>query len=198
MSANVTRIYTRQPLFLQTFHGFWEGQMHNPKLRLWQRVFAVAMARSGPNLHTPLEPGELATMLGKRQQDGSLKPVARQKIWEAIEHLTAIGWLDPTSDSRCLVLPAEGFRCGRQGNGKLCPYHSGQSSKVQSDIAVRDYASPIDGESYRAAEKAQARAILRPEIGDMSSPKTGHDHQPAGQGHSASPKTGHLRLAVSV
>ena len=150
--------------YLMSYQAFWEGQIRNNELTLWQRIFAVAMARSEPNLHSPFQPGELARILGRTQLDGSLKPVGRVKVWEAIGHLIKIGWLDVSSDRLCLVLPVNGFACYRPGYKKQCAYHVGESSKVKKEIAVRvrQQEAPIE-ESYRSVENVQARAILRSE-----------------------------------
>jgi hypothetical protein len=121
-----------------TFQGHWEAQIYKEDmLPLWARVHALALARSEPNLHTGIGPNELA-ILGETGPDGSRKPVDRRRLWEAITRLVDLGWLDPTSDRNCLVLPAAGYACGRRGNKKPCAYHTGQHSTVKGDMATVD------------------------------------------------------------
>jgi hypothetical protein len=190
--VTVTRYYNRVSLYLMTFQGHWEAQIYQTTLPLWLRVYALAMARSEPNLHTGIGPQELA-VLGETQPDGSQKPVDRRRLWEAIRRLVNMGWLDPRSDRNCLVLPATGYACERRGSKKPCAYHTGQHSKIKGDIAVVDRQAQdfLEGESYTSAAKVQARAILRPETADKSSGEIGHAEMSAGQALCVSGKSGH-------
>ncbi|MDF1924053.1 hypothetical protein PXH78_09310 [Mycolicibacterium smegmatis] len=161
---------------MMSFNQFWENQAFNTDLTLWQRVFAFAMSRHLPNLHTPFEPGQLEKLLGV-QPDGTVKTIHRQKLWEAINHLKKIGWLDQSSDRECLVLPAEGFATGMRGNNKPCPHHCQEAPAPSNVVFIRDRSvpcsSPNERESNRDEAKRQAREVLRPEKRDMMSPKTG-------------------------
>ena len=187
-----SRYYKRVPLYLMTFHGHWEEQIYQTTLPLWLRVHALAMARSEPNLHTGIGPQERA-VLGETQPDGSRKPVDRRRLWEAIRRLIDLGWLDPISDRNCLVLPAAGYACERQGAKKPCAYHTGRHSKTKGDIAVVDRRAQdfLEGESYTSAAKVQARAIMRPGSADKSSGQIGHAETSAGQTLYVSGKSGH-------
>lgn len=194
-----TRYYRRTPLYLMTYQGFWEEQIYQTSLPLYQRVYSLAMARSEPNLHTGIGPQELA-VLGETQPDGSRKPVDRRRLWEAIRRLVDMGWLDPKSDRNCLVLPAAGYACERRGSKKPCAYHTGQHSKIKGDIpvVVRQAQDFLEGESYTSVAIVQARAILRPEIADKSSGKIGHAEVSARQTGCASGKSGHPKPAEVI
>jgi hypothetical protein len=191
--VTASRYYKRVPLYLMTFQGHWEAQIYQTNLPLWARVHALAMARSEPNLHTGIGPDELA-VLGETQPDGSRKPVDRRRLWEAIQRLIDLGWLDPTSDRNCLVLPAAGYACERRGSKQSCSYHTGQHSTIKGDVAVVDHQAEasLEGESYSSVAKAQARAILRPQEADKVSEKSGQAGQLADQSGCASEKSGHI------
>lgn len=62
-----TRLYRRSPLYVMSYQGHWEEQVYQTELPLWTRVYALAMARSEPNLHTRIGEAELA-VLGKPGQ----------------------------------------------------------------------------------------------------------------------------------
>jgi hypothetical protein len=115
----------------------WEAQIENSDLPHWMRVYAVAMARSEPNLHTALESGELARLLGKTQPDGSTKPVDRRDLNKYIQRAVELKLLDETSSPRRLVLPASTAACRRPGFNKPCAYHIGASSKIKRPIVIR-------------------------------------------------------------
>ena len=115
----------------------WEEQIYNTDLPYWFRVWAVAMARSEPNLHTPLQPGELAKLLGKPQSDGTVKPIDRRDIYRYVKQAVKMNLLDETSSVRCLVLPATTTASRRPGFRSPCGYHTGRSSKVKRSIAIR-------------------------------------------------------------
>jgi hypothetical protein len=165
-----------------SYQGHWEEQVYQTELPLWTRVYALAMARSEPNLHTRIGEAELA-VLGKARPDGTRNPVDRRRFWEAIQRLTDLGWLDPTSDRNCLVLSAAGHACERRGSKKRCDYHTGQLSTVKGDIAVvdREAEAFLERESYRGVGNVQASAVLRPLFADDSSAFLGRARLPAGQ-----------------
>jgi hypothetical protein len=119
----------------------WEAHIANADLPYWARVHAVAMARSQPNLHTSLETGELAELLGRKQPDGSTKPIDRRELNRYINRAVELNYLDETSSVRCLVLPASTIECRRRGNRKPCAYHTGQASKVKRPIAIKQATS---------------------------------------------------------
>jgi hypothetical protein len=119
----------------------WEEQIYNADLPYWLRVFAVAMARSEPNLHTHLQPGELAKLLGKAHPDGTLKPVDRRDLSRYVKKAITLMLLDETSSPRCLVLPAVTTACRRSGFNKPCDYQAGASSKLKRPIAIKQSVS---------------------------------------------------------
>lgn len=115
----------------------WEPQIVNADLPYWARVHAVAMARSEPNLHTILETGELAQLLGRKLPDGSTKPLDRRDLNRYINRAVELNYLDETSSVRCLVLPASVIDCRRKGYRKPCAYHTGQASKIKRPIVIK-------------------------------------------------------------
>ncbi len=194
-----SRYYKRVPLYLMTFQGHWEAQIYQTTLPLWLRVYALAMARSEPNLHTGIGSAELA-VLGETGPDGSRQPVDRRRLWEAITRLVDLGWLDPASDRNCLVLPSAGYACRRRGSKQPCKHHTGQHSKIKEDIVTVDREAKdfLEGESYGSVAKVQARAILCPEKADKVSGKSGQAEQPAGQTGCVSAKSGHIDLVEVI
>jgi acetyl-CoA acetyltransferase len=72
----------------------WEAQLYNSELPYWMRVYAVAMGRSEPNLHTLLEPGELAKLLGHKQADGSIEPLDRRDLHRYVKRAVDLQLLD--------------------------------------------------------------------------------------------------------
>ncbi|MGO9157834.1 hypothetical protein [Mycobacterium sp.] len=129
--------YITESPWLMSIQIGWEEKIYNTDLPYWMRVFAVAMARSEPNLHTQLQPGELASLLGKPQLDGTLKPVDRRDLNDYVKKAVKLQLLDETSSVRCLVLPASTAACRRRGYNKPCQYHTGESSKIKRPLAIK-------------------------------------------------------------
>lgn len=140
MAVSADFYITESPWLISIQLG-WEAQIANADLPYWARVHAVAMARSEPNLHTSLETGELAELLGRKQPDGSTKPVDRRDLNRYISRAVELNYLDETSSVRCLVLPVSMTECRRRGNRKPCAYHTGQASKVKRPIAIKQATS---------------------------------------------------------
>jgi hypothetical protein len=139
------KYYITESPWLMSIQIGWEEQIYNIDLPYWMRVFAVAMARSEPNLHTHLQPGELASLLGRPQPDGTLKPVDRRDLNEYVKRAVKLKLLDETSSIRCLVLPASTAACRRPGYNKPCQYHTGESSKVKRPLAIKQPApTPVN------------------------------------------------------
>lgn len=133
--------YITESPWLQSIQIGWEEQIYNTDLPYWMRIFAVAMARSEPNLHTQLQPEELARLLGKQQPDGTLKPVDRRDLHEYVKRAVKLKLLDETSSVRCLVLRASAAACRLRGYSKACQYHTGESSKEKRPLVIRQPAS---------------------------------------------------------
>jgi hypothetical protein len=131
------KYYVTESPWVMSIQIGWEEQIYNTDLPYWMRVFAVAMARSEPNLHTQLQPGELARLLGKPQPDGKLKPVDRRDLNEYVKKAVELQLLDETSSVRCLVLPASTAACRRRGYNKPCQYHTGKSSNIKRPLAIK-------------------------------------------------------------
>jgi hypothetical protein len=136
MTVSENFYITESPWLISIQLG-WEAQIANAALPYWARVHAVGMARSEPNLHTPLETGELAELLARKQPDGSTKPVDRRDLNRYINRAVELNYLDETSSVRCLVLPAPMTECRRKGNRKPCAYHTGQASRIKRPIAIK-------------------------------------------------------------
>jgi hypothetical protein len=129
--------YITESPWLMSIQIGWEEQIYNTDLPYWMRVFAVAMARSQPNLHTQLQPGELAKLLGKPQSDGTVKPVDRRDLHRYVKRAVKMKLLDETSSVRCLVLPETTTGCRRPGHMRPCGHCTGRSSNVKRPIAIR-------------------------------------------------------------
>ena len=159
----VSRYYKRVPLYLMTYQGHWEAQIYQTTLPLWSRVYALAMARSEPNLHTSLQPGELAKLLGKPQSDGTVKPVDRRDLYRYVEQAVKMKLLDETSSVRCLVLPETTTACRRPGFRSPCGYCTGRSSKVKRSIAIRQRNE--NPAVFRANSDAASSQVTRSAVG---------------------------------
>lgn len=131
------KCYITESPWLMSIQIGWEAQIYNAELPYWMRVYAVAMGRSEPNLHTPLETGELAKLLGHTQADGSIKPLDRRDLHKYVNRAVDLQLLDETSSVRCLVLPSSTMACRRQGFRKSCSYHTGAASKIKKPIAIK-------------------------------------------------------------
>jgi len=176
MSEYSSKYYKAIPKHKQLLDAWCASQVH-ADLFLWQRVWMLAIARAAPNGHAYFPGNDVADILS-RHPDGTVKKVHRQKVWEAIEKLKAIGWLDPSSDRECLVLPAEGLTTGLKGKNKPCPYHAGESPSVRTELLVVDReAQVLCRDTNKRAANPQARAVLSPAIRDQMSPITGHRHE---------------------
>lgn len=149
----------------------WEEKIYNTDLPYWFRVFAVAMARSEPNLHTQLQPGELAKLLGKVQPDGTLKPVDRRDLDEYVKKAIKRELLDELSSPRCLVLPSSTAACRRPGFNKPCAFHTGESSKIKMPIAIKQTTStPVT----RANSEDASSQVTRSAVGQDTRHRRAH------------------------
>lgn len=160
MTVSPKYYITESPWLMSKQIG-WEEQVYNTDLPYWMRVYAVAMARSEANLHTPLEPGELGKLLGKPQADGAIKPVDRRDLNEYVKKAVNMKLLDQASCVRCLVLPEATTACRRLGFRKRCPYHSGEASKAKRPIAIKQPApTPVSrANSDDASPQITASAV---------------------------------------
>ena len=141
----------------------WEEQIYNADLPYWFRVWAVAQARSEANLHTTLQPGELAKLLGKPQPDGTVKPVDRRDLYRYVKQAVKLKLLDETSSVRCLVLPETTTACRRPGFRSPCGYCTGRSSKVKRSIAIRQRNE--NSAVFRANSDAASSQVTRSVVG---------------------------------
>jgi hypothetical protein len=137
--------YISESPWLMSHQIGWEPMIVDTRLPHWMRVYAVAMARSEPNLHTTLETGELAQLLRKMLPDGSTKPVDRRDLNHYIKKAVELNLLDESSSVRCLVLPPATTACRRQGYRRRCAYHSGKASKIKRPIPIkRETPNPLN------------------------------------------------------
>jgi hypothetical protein len=155
--------YITESPWLMSVQIGWEEQIYNTDLPYWTRVCAVAMARSEPNLHTPLQPGELAKLLGKPQSDGTVKPVDRRDLNGYVKTAVKMKLLDETSSVRCLVLPETHTACRRPGFRSPCGYCTGRSSKVKRSIAIRQRNE--NPAVFRANSDAASSQVTRSAVG---------------------------------
>ena len=155
--------YMTESPWLMSIQIGWEEQIYNTNLPYWMRVYAVAMARSEPNLHTSLQPGELAKLLGKPQSDGTVKPVDRRDMYRYVKQAVKMKLLDETSSVRCLVLPDTTTACRRPGFRSPCGYHTGRSSKVKRSIAVKQRGG--DDTVFRANSDDASSKVTRSAVG---------------------------------
>lgn len=139
--ATYSESYVTESSWLLSIQLGWESQIANSDLPYWMRVYAVAMARSEPNLHAPFESGELAELLGKSLPDGSKKAVDRRDLNKYVKKAIALDLLDEISSVRCLVLPASRTACRRSGYKKPCAHHTGKASKIKKPLALKQTAS---------------------------------------------------------
>lgn len=161
MTASPKSYVTESPWLISKQIG-WEEQIYNVTLPYWMRVFAVAMARSGPNMHTPLETGELGRLLGKRQSDGSIKPVDRRDLYSYVKKAVGMKLLDETSSQRCLVLPFATTECRLPGYKTKCRYHTGEGSKPKRPIAIKQTTPPS---VIRPNSSDTSPQVTRPTVG---------------------------------
>lgn len=152
----------------------WEQYIFNVEMPMWFRVYAVAMARSEANLHTLLQPGELAALLGKSQPDGTLKAADPSNLNKFIRTAIRYGLLDKSSNARCLVLPTRTTDCRRRGQHKPCPQHTGHSTKPKKPITLKQ---PAEQSSESRALSENKSNDASPQVGAwplvLQVPKTG-------------------------
>lgn len=157
-----TTYLRRQPRFLMTFHSHWEERIGDERLYLRERLFAVAMARTNANLHTPVEEGELAQLLGK-WKDGEYKPADRRDLDKATKRNIELGLFEQGSDyRRCLILPPQGFDCRRQGSKTPCRRCEGRATRISKDFAAKDLDAELafDERLRGLKERAAHRALF--------------------------------------
>jgi hypothetical protein len=160
------KYYITESPWLMSVQIGWEEQIYNTNLPYWMRVYAVAMARSEPNLHTSFQPGELAKLLGKPQSDGTVKPVDRRDIYRYVKQAVRMKLLDETSSVRCLVLPEATTASRRSGFRSPCGYHTGRSSKVKRSIAIKQRGG--DDIVFRANSDDASSQVTRPAVGQST------------------------------
>lgn len=139
----------------------WEPRIYDTAFPYWFRVWAVANARCAPNLHAEFETGELAKLLGKRKEDGSIEAVDRRDLDKYIKQAIERELLDGISCVKCLVLPAHAVGCRLPGAYSPCDYHTGEASKVRKPVGTRRIGvetSNSDRESKRGTASSQVTA----------------------------------------
>ena len=155
------------PPWLMVSQSFFEGVIYDAQLQPWQRVYAAAMARCGSNLHAEFESGELSTLLGKNHPDG-FKPMSAQQLCNAIATAKMKGYIEATSNTRCLVLPDTYVGSSLRGSHTPCPTHTGKASKPRRMRTATPSSVKIpatqpgnrESERERAEMRRSARRIL--------------------------------------
>jgi hypothetical protein len=104
------------PLWSRHSLAFWESIAAEPCHAYYVRVAALAYGRHGPNGHAPQAWGALSLALSK---DG----VRYRHAGRAIEDAIKVGMLDPSSTTRCLVVPPNGIVQGDWNHWPNCPVH---------------------------------------------------------------------------
>lgn len=129
--------YTAESPWLMSIQIGWEEQIYNEDLPTYLRIFAVAMARSHPNLHTVLQPNELRMLVGSHDAEGAFHPIDSRDIGKYVDRAAHLGLLDESSNPRCLVLPSKTTACRLPGRHKPCAEHTGRASKPKHPIVVK-------------------------------------------------------------
>lgn len=144
--------------WLATSQKFWEKFVfmdNDSTFRDWFHVYAAAVARCKPNLHAEFASGELAKILGRIDPDGTLVPMAPNRLSNLINDCVQRGLLAYGSGQRCLSLPGDAFGCTLPGYQRPCPTCTKRMSKPRTGFALRGRSA----EHKRESEYAQARVL---------------------------------------
>ena len=101
--------------------SFWEAHAGNARIPVWQRIYALAYGVHRRNGHAPFMAGEIATAVAINDIDTSTGEVLRTRVPTSadISHAIATavenGFLDPKSNSACLVVPRHAIEGGLLG-----------------------------------------------------------------------------------
>jgi len=104
------------PIWSRHSLAFWESIAAEPSHAYYVRVAALAYGTHGANGHAPQAHGALSLALAK---DG----IRYRHASRAIDSAVRLGLLDPSSTTRCLVVPPDGIVQGEVGYWPDCPVH---------------------------------------------------------------------------
>lgn len=180
MSASY--LVAREP-FVMTFTRFHENRIGDyERLRLDERLYSLAMARTKHNLHTPVEPGEVARLLGS-MKNGVWVPAPRTSLLSACQRNIRTELFDPDSDvERCLILSSQAFHINLKGRYTPCKKCDGRSTGRRKAYASNDVELQVaHEENLRAIRKSTDQRHLSDDIFDRSD----DIFDIAGQGHNS-------------
>jgi hypothetical protein len=151
--------------WLATSQKFWETLVFveaDSTSRDWFHVYAAAIARCKPNLHAEFKRGELAEILGRRDEDGNWIPMASNRLSNLIADLVQRGLLAQGSGQLCLSLRADAFACTLPGTNQPCQTCAKRISKPRTSVVSKrrnnsETASSTDHK--RDCGYAQVRAL---------------------------------------
>lgn len=96
--------------------AFWQSIAADPRHAYYVRVAALAYGTHGPNGHAPQAHGALSLALSKGG-------VRYRHAARAIDDAVNAGMLDPSSNTRCLVVPTGAIVQGDVNHWPRCPVH---------------------------------------------------------------------------
>ncbi len=139
------------------FSRFHENRISDyEKLKLDERLYSLAMARTKNNLHTPVERGEVRQLLGS-MKSGVWVPAPRTSLLAACQRNIRIELFEPDSDvDRCLILSSRAFCINLNGRNAPCKKCEGRSSSARKAYASNDFQLQVDHEENLRAIRERA------------------------------------------
>jgi hypothetical protein len=103
--------------FTMVDRHLWEHLAKDPSYPAHLRLWWLAMSRMQSNQHAVFKPGEIGRLLATANG----KPMDRSNITRTIRKAEAVGLLERTSNSRCVIV-GYGVTYGKRSGGtKPCP-----------------------------------------------------------------------------
>ena len=114
-----------EPSWGRHYQRVWVERAGDPGLPLWLRVASLAYGKHLKNGHAVFRPGEIKKhMTTVNLNTGVLHEPTRQAVSAAIVSAVEHGFLDRTSRTVCLVVPAHAIVGGIGGTEtSACPVH---------------------------------------------------------------------------
>lgn len=170
----------REP-FVMTFSRFHENRIGDyERLNLDERLYSLAMARTKHNLHTPVERGEVAQLLG-RMKNGVWVAAPRTSLLAACQRNIRNELFEPDSDvNRCLILSSRAFYINLKGRNAPCKKCGGRSTSQRKAYASNDVGLQVTHEENLRVirERADHRRLF-----DENFDRSDDIYDIAGQGH---------------
>lgn len=118
-----------RPLWSRHSLAFWQSIAADARHPYYVRVAALAYSLHGANGHAPQAHGALSLALGSA--DPNTGEFFRYRhATRAIRDAINVGMLDPSSTTRCLVVPAGQIIQGGYHHWPRCPVHGSVASPV--------------------------------------------------------------------